>query len=289
MQQIPQIFDRKQVQRQRSRAAAGFSQHDFLIREATERLAERLDEMTHRFPFALNLGCHNGLLAEMIGMRGGVQNLVYADISQAMAHQAKGTKFVCDEEYLPIRSEALDLVFSALSLHWVNDLPGALLQINQALKPDGLLLAMMFGGQTLNELREALTQATLEIEGGAAAYISPFVDVKDAGSLLGRAGFSLPVVDSETLTVSYENMFALMKDLRGMGEGNALLHRRKYPMRQATFFRAAEIYQERFSDHEGRIIATFELVTLTGWKPHASQQQPSKRGSGQVSLHEVFK
>lgn len=289
MTMTPLVFDRQHYLRQRNRAARGnFAARDFLFREAADRLADRLDDIRRAFPLALELGSHTGQLREVLGGRGGIETLVQADASFAMATQNSGLRVVCDEEFLPFATERFDMALSALGLSTVNDLPGALVQLRHALKPDGLLLAMVYGGQTLRELRDVLTRATLEIEGGAAAYVSPFIDVRDAGSLLQRAGFSLPVIDSEPLTVSYEHMFALMHDLRGMGEGNALLARRKTFAKRSVFMRAAELYQQDYSDAEGRITATFELVTLTAWTPHQSQQQPAKRGSGQVNLNAVF-
>jgi SAM-dependent methyltransferase len=290
MSDTPRIFDRTQYARQRHRAACNrFGERDFLFREAADRLADRLDDIARDFPLALELGSHSGQLQDMLCGRGGIASLVQCDMSQAMAQQNHGLRVVCDEEWLPFAGGQFDIALSVLGLSSVNDLPGALVQLRHALKPDGLLLAMVYGGNTLRELRDVLTRATFEIEGGAAAYVSPFIDVRDAGSLLQRAGFSLPVIDSEPLTVSYEHMFALMHDLRGMGEGNALAARRRTFAKRSVFMRAAELYAQDYSDAEGRITATFELVTLTAWTPHQSQQQPAKRGSAEVSLGQLFK
>lgn len=286
MTDSPMIFDRKRLARHRARAAAGLTRHDFLFREAADRLADRLDDTTRRFPLALDLGSHGGQLREVLQGRGGIETLVESDLSPALL---RGPLAVCaDEEFLPFREASFDAALSVLSLHWVNDLPGALVQLRRALKPDGLFLAMLFGGQTLKELRQSLELAMLETTGGLAAQVSPFIDVRDAGGLLQRAGFALPVVDSQLVTVSYDNLFALMQELRGMGETNTLLHARKNFSRRDTFLRAAEIYQKKFSDAEGRITATFELVTLTGWTPHASQQQAAKRGSATASLKDFL-
>lgn len=288
MNHSPIIFDRAQLRRQRQRAAAGFAARDFLFHEAADRLADRLDDIARPFPTALDLGGHSGQLAQVLNGRGGIETLVQSDLCPALLAQAGGLRVACDEEFLPFAEGVFDLAMSVLSFSWVNDVPGTLVQLRRSLKPDGLLLAMVYGGKTLQELRDVLTRATLEIEGGAAAYVSPYVDVRDAGSLLQRAGFALPVVDSETVTVSYEHMFALMQDLRGMGEGNALVHRRKTFAKRQVFMRAAELYQQDYADAEGRITATFELVTLTAWTPHTSQQQPAKRGSGTVNLGDVL-
>lgn len=289
MHDSPVIFDNAQRLRQRHRAARGdFGAHDFLFREAADRLADRLDDMTGRFPRALELGSHTGQLRQVLAGRGGIELLVQGEPHEAMARQNSGARVVHDEEALPYAAGAFDLALSVLGLSAVNDLPGTLVQLRHALKPNGLLLAMVYGGNTLRELRDVLTRATLEVEGGAAAYVWPFVDVRDGGGLLQRAGFALPVVDSETLTVSYAHIFALMHDLRGMGEGNALAARRRNFAKRAVFMRAAELYAQDYGDAEGRITATFELVTLTAWTPHASQQQPAARGSGKVSLRDVF-
>ena len=180
-------------------------------------------------------------------------------------------------------------MIAPLTLHWVNDLPGSLLQIRHILKPDGLLLAAMWGGETLKELRAALLQAEIETVSGASPRVSPFTDVRDAGGLLQRAGLGLPVVDSDILTVTYPDMFALIRDLRAMGETNAVKDRRHNFTARATLLRAAAIYRERHGDADGRIPASFQLLTLTGWAPHDSQQKPLKPGSGKVSLIDALK
>jgi SAM-dependent methyltransferase len=199
-----------------------------------------------------------------------------------MAEQAPGLSLVADEEILPFAHGAFDLIASCLTLHWVNDLPGALVQIRQALKPDGLFIAVLFGGTTLAELRQSFLAAEAEVESGASPRVAPFADVRDVGDLLLRAGFALPVAVTETLTVSYESPLKLARDLKGMGEANAHRGRRKGFTRRTTFARALALYVERFGDSEGRVPATFEMVTLTGWAPHASQQKPARRGSGTV-------
>ena len=186
-----------------------------------------------------------------------------------------------DEEALPFRDGALDLVVSALSLQFVNDLPGALVQIRRALRPDGLFLAALAGGDTLTELRQAFAQAEAEIEDGISPRVAPFADLRELGALLQRAGFALPVTDVDRLTVRYASPLALMHDLRRMGATNALVERRRQPLRRATLTRMIEIYGERFADADGRIRATFEIVWLSGWAPHESQQQPLRPGSAQ--------
>lgn len=282
------VFDRRAVRRHRDRAAAGFANHDFLKREVVERLADRLLDVRRRFPAALDLGSHDGLFARMVGDRGGIAWTVSCDLSDRFAGAAPGPAIVADEEFLPFRADSFDLAVSALSLHWVNDLPGALLQIRRALKPDGLFLACLPGAGTLRELREAWLAAEAELEGGAGPRVSPFVELRDAGHLLQRAGFALPVADAETLTVTYPNALALMRELAAMGESNALRLRRPGPTRRDTLARAAAIYESRFGGPDGRIPATFELVFLSGWKPHESQQKPLKPGQARARLADAL-
>ena len=211
------IFDRRLLRRRRARAAA-LGGETALLREVAERLADRLDDINRRFPLALDLGCRGGTLARTLKGRGGVETLVQSDLAPEMAARAAGTgrpALAADEEFLPFGAEAFDLVLSCLSLHWVNDLPGALVQIRHALKPDGLFLAALLGGETLTELRQALLEAELEVEGGASPRVSPFADLRDLGGLLQRSGFALPVADLDSITFEYETPFALVRDLGG--------------------------------------------------------------------------
>ena len=194
-----------------------------------------------------------------------------------------------DVEKLPLAPETLDLVVSALALQFVNDLPGVLAQIRRALKPDGLLLAAMVGGDSLTELRQAFAAAEAECEGGVSPRVAPFADVREIGALLQRVGFALPVTDVDRIVVRYANAFALMQDLRRMGASNVLVERRRAPTRRATLLRMAEIYAERFADPDGRIRATFDVVWLLGWAPHESQQKPLKPGSAAASLEAAVK
>jgi len=283
-----EIFDRSAVKLHRDRAAGDMADFDFLILEVADMVADRLSDIRRSFPVALDLGCHTGQMAKVLAGRGGIEHLVQCDLSEKMVRQASGLKFVSDEEFLPIGEAALDLVLSCLSLHWINDLPGALIQLRRALKPDGLFLAAFFGGETLKELRQTLVAAEIEIVGGAGPRVSPFADVKDGGALLQRAGFALPVADTDVLTVSYENPLKLLRDLRGMGEQMATHNRHKTFTKRKILFRAIEIYQEMFGDSDGRVPATFEVITLTAWSPSTNQQQPAKRGTGQVNLADVL-
>ena len=285
------VFDRALLRRRRDRAAAGLRAHDFLFAEAAERLADRLDDVTRKFPRALDLGCHDGTLSRVLAGRGGIETLVQCDLSPAMARAAASNgapTLVADEEALPFAPESFDLIVSVLGLHWVNDLPGALIQIRHALKPDGLFLGAFLGGATLTELRTALLEAELAEEGGASPRVAPFAELRDAGGLLQRAGFALPVADADRLTVTYPDALALMRELRAMGESNTLRARRRGFTRRATLLRAAAIYAEKFADAEGRVPASFEIVTLTGWAPHPCQPQPLEPGSATLRLADAL-
>jgi SAM-dependent methyltransferase len=278
------VFDRRSVRAHRDRAAARIGEHDFLLREIGERLVDRLDDVRRQFPIALDLGCHAGTLARIVGGRGGIQTLVQTDLSPRMAAAAGNEAVAADEEALPFGERTFDLVMSLLSLHWVNDLPGALTQVRLALKPDGLFLAAMLGGQTLTELRSALMQAEIAEEGGLSPRVAPFADVRDAGALLQRAGFALPVVDTETVTVSYGDPLRLFRDLRGMGESNAVIARRKTFSRRQTLLAAARRYHDAFADAAGRVPATFQVIYLTAWAPDPSQPRPLRPGSARSRL-----
>jgi NADH dehydrogenase [ubiquinone] 1 alpha subcomplex assembly factor 5 len=285
------IFDRSLLRKRRDRAAPHFAAHDFLVREAAERLADRLDDVTRRFPVALDLGCHTGEMADTLGQRGGIETLFQCDLSPAMAAGAarNGRPTVAaDEEWLPFADDSFDLVLSCLSLHWVNDLPGTLVQIRRVLKPDGMFLAALLGGDTLIELRQSLADAEIAVEGGLSPRVSPMTDVKDLGGLLQRAGFALPVADADLIPVSYGDPMRLLADLRGMGETNAVTRQRKGLTRRATMLHALGTYQQRFADADGRLPATFQMLTMTAWKPHPSQQQPLKPGAASVSLTEAL-
>src|SRR5262249_53343271 len=217
-----------------------------------------------------------------------IERLIGTDPSLVMARSAQGPVVVAEEEALPFAPESFDLVLSLLNLHWVGDLPGALLQIRQALKPDGLFLGVLFGLGTLAELRDCLLQAEAEIHGGAGPRVSPFADLRDGAGLLMRAGFALPVADAEGLNVTYPDALALMRDLRGMGETNALKARSRRFAGRDLFARAAALYTERYGDPEGRIPAQFQLLFLTGWAPHESQQAPLRPGSARQRLADAL-
>ncbi len=291
MSETALTFNRSAVRLHRDRAAAAPVDSDFLFVETAERLLDRLDDIKRGFPIALDLGCHGGQLAARLAGRGGIETLVQCDLSPVMAARAARAQtyaVAADEEALPFADASLDLILSNLTLHWVNDLPGALIQARRALKPDGLFLASMLGGNTLHELRTALYEAETKIEGGLSPRVSPFADVPDLGQLLQRAGFALPVVDTEDITVSYGEPFKLMADLRAMGESNAVTLRRTSFSRRATLMRAAEIYRARFADADGRMPATFQVLTMTAWAPSPDQPQPLKPGSATTRLADAL-
>jgi len=282
------VFNRRAVRRHRDRAAERLADHDFLFAESAARLADRLADVTRNFPLALDLGCHGGELARAVAGSDKIDALVHADLSPAMAARAPAPAVAADEEALPFGDGVFDLIVSNLSLHWVNDLPGALTQLRRALKPDGLLLASLLAGDTLSELRQALSEAEIAEEGGLSPRVSPFADVRDLGGLLGRAGFALPVADTDTLIVSYDTPEKLLMDLRGMGESNAVAMRRTGFSRRATIAAAMDAYRRTFANDDGRIPATFQIVTLTAWAPDPSQPQSLKPGSAEARLADAL-
>jgi len=284
--QSPLIFDRSML-RVRRRRAALLKPATFLLDRVAADLADRLAAVERRFDLALDLGTPSEAVRAVLDHVASVGTIVAAASPEACA--TRTAPFVAaDEEALPFRDGALDLVVSALTLQFVNDLPGTLVQIRRALKPDGLFLAALVGGDTLTELRQSFAAAESETTGGISPRVAPFADVRDLGGLLQRAGFALPVTDRDLLTVRYDSAFALMHDLRRMGATNVLIDRRRRPLRRATLVRMAEIYGERFADPDGRVRATFEIVWLSGWAPHASQQQPLKPGSAAVRLADAL-
>ena len=246
---------------------------DFLHSEVIERLIDRLDLVNRQFPAALDLGCRDGALARSLAQRRGTGIVVAAEPSWRMLKAAAAPRLCADPELIPFRDASFDLVASCLVLHWCADLPGTLIQLRRALKPDGLLLAAALGGSTLVELRTALFEAELAEEGGVSPRVSPTAELGDAAALLQRAGFAMPVADSETITATYSDLPALMHDLRGMGETNALAARRRF-LSRTTLARAGAIYAERFGDGDGRITATFDVLFLTGWAPHPDHAKP---------------
>jgi SAM-dependent methyltransferase len=287
----PRLFDRELHRARLERAAPGYGAADFLKARAAADAVERLEAIMREFPLAVDLGARNGAFAAALAAseaKAKVGALIEADLSQRMLAARPGLRVQADEERLPFANESLNLVVSLLSLHWANDLVGALIQIRQALKPDGLFLGALFGGSTLAELRQCLTQAEAELLGGAGLRVSPFADAFDGAALLQRAGFALPVADLDRVTVRYGNALELIRDVRAMGESNVLVDRAKRPLTRPILARAAEIYHERFSESDGRVRATFDIVSLTGWAPHPDQQQPLRPGSAKMRLADAL-
>ena len=282
------LFDRRLLRARRARFAAGLGQHEFLIAHVAREIAERIGAILREFPRALDLGAHHGLLGRAVAKLPSVGAMVYADSTFELAALCPPPALVCDEDLLPFKDSSFNLVVSGLSLHRVNDIPGALIQIRRALCPDGLFIAAALGARSLTELRHALLEAESEAEGGASPRIAPFADVRQYGALLQRAGFALPVADAELLTVTYANARELMREVRAMGGGNVMQSRRKVPLARGTLERAEAIYRERYGTPEGKVRASFEIVYLTGWAPDASQQQPLKPGSAKRRLADAL-
>ncbi|ARN83195.1 methyltransferase domain-containing protein [Methylocystis bryophila] len=279
----PRLFDRRLLRRRLSRALDKRAP-DFLIARAADDLEDRLSAIKRPFPRALDLGTPTPHFARALTTP---KRPAPMRAALALGPEEQGLRLVVDEEALPFAAASLDLVVSGLALQWVDDLPGAFAQIRRALAPDGLFLACMIGGVSLFELRQALIEAESEISGGASQRVSPFVDMRDLGSLLQRAGFALPVTDVDSFTLRYDSMLALCAELHLMGAGNVLRARRPLPRR--ALLRAAEIYAQKFSDPDGRVRATIEIVWLSGWAPHESQQKPLKPGSAEMRLEDAVK
>ncbi len=293
-EQPRQIFDFPALGRRRDRAMRlGFAGGaDFLHREVAALAAERLSEIKRDFPRAALIGTGAGVVAEALGRQGagregaGREALTQLDPSPAMAAAAGAA--VLDGETLPLEPGGYDLVVSHLLLHAMNDPVGQLIQMSRALRPDGLMLAALFGGRTLTELRVSLAEAEAECEGGLSLRVAPMAEIRDLGALLQRAGYAMPVADSEKLTVTYATPLDLMRELRAMGETSIMADRRRQPMRRATLMRACEIYAEHFATPEGRVRATFEIVFLTGWAPGPDQPQPLRPGSARARLADAL-
>ena len=286
-----QVFDPAALAARRDRAAKRFSSHDFLVRRAATDIADRLAAIQRHFPIAAEIGSRTGQFAEILAQHpatGKVGTLSQFEPAQAMRSQNPADVQSGFHDPLPLKTHSTNLIVSILNLHSVEDITGALVQCRRALQPDGLFIGALFGGETLTELRQSFLQAEAELENGVSPRIHPNADIRDLGGLLQRAGFALPVTDSDRVTVTYEHPLRLMSELRAMGESNALKERRKTVLRRATLQRACDLYREQFGLPDGRIPATFEIVTLTGWAPHDSQQKPLEPGSAQISLTKVL-
>ncbi|ESR24089.1 methyltransferase domain-containing protein [Lutibaculum baratangense] len=288
MDQPAELFDRQLLRRRRARTRDALVEADFLLREAADGIGDRLSTVARSFPLAVDFGAHSGLVGEALRASGKVETVVATESDVPLLMRQGGLRVACDEEFPPFAEGSLDLVASGLSLQWVNDLPGALVQIRRALKPDGLFLAAMLGGQTLRDLRQALLDAEAEITGGAAPRVAPMIEIRDMGALLQRAGFALPVADAETLTVRYGNPINLLRDLRHMGWTNALNARSRRPLRRDVLARALELYAGSASDEDGKVRARFDIVYASGWAPHESQQKPLRPGSARMRLADAL-
>lgn len=299
---IPHIFENKTVEIFRRRAILHAQKtapspcptalrpnngSDFLLVKAAESLRERLALVSRSFAAATDIYSHTDLAADILRESGKVKTIERVESLPHLASSRYPCR-ICPAEKLLLPQGQSDLITSLLSLHNFNDIPGLLIRICRALKPDGLFLGAMAGAGTLSELRESLFLAESEIYGGITPHIAPFIDIREAGSLLQRAGFALPVTDSEIIIARYDDIFALMRDLRAFGAQNALFERRRTPFSRRFFLRAGEIYRERFSDADGRIRATFSFIWLSGWAPHPDQQQPLRPGSAQMPLAKML-
>ncbi|WP_300540546.1 methyltransferase domain-containing protein [Maricaulis sp.] len=286
---LPRLFDRSLLARRRNRAAAKLADYNFLVRRAFDDICDRVESITRDFQRTAILGGGPGLTDEFASRPAGGKTgwAVQSDLAAGVAATLDTPALALDEEALPFAGESLDLVLAPWGLHWTNDLPGVLVQINHALKPDGFFAGALLGGATLTELRQCLMTAESELTGGVSARISPYAGTFDMAALMQRAGFAMPVADIDRVTVRYDNIFALMNDLRGMGETSVLAERPK-PATRALFFRAGEIYREKFSDPDGRIRATFEIVHAAGWAPHPDQPKPKRPGSATHRLADAL-
>ncbi len=288
MSEDHQTFDRDLLRRRRSRFAHEMPQHEFLLSHVAAEIADRIGAVLREFPRALDLGAYHGMLGRAVAALPSVGEMIYAESVAVLAALCPRPSVVCDEDLLPFRDGSFNLVVSGLALHRINDLPGALVQIRRALRPDGLFMGAALGSRSLHELRYALIEAEADEEGGASPRIAPFADVREYGALLQRAGFALPVSDADLLTVTYPTPRDLMREIRAMGGGNVLAARRKGPLPRRTLERAEAIYRTRHATPDGRVVASFEIVYLMGWAPHASQQKPAAPGSATMRLADAL-
>lgn len=283
MTEVPRLFDRALARRHLARALRG-APATFLLDRVAEDLGDRLETVTRSFDRIVDLGTPGRAAADVLAAR--FAGATVTRIGEVLA--LTPDRLVADLEAPDLGAETVDCLVSLLALQSVNDLPGVLMQIRRALRPDGLFIAALAGGDTLKELRACLLEAEVEETGGASPRIAPFADVATLGRLLQRAHFALPVADSETIIVRYADPVGLLRDLRAMGAANALVDRSRRPLRRAVLLRALTLYRSRFADADGRVRATFEIVWLSGWAPHESQQKPLQPGSARVRLADAL-
>ena len=287
----PRLFDRGLLRQRRDRAGREFLDYDFLHARVADDLLDRVESISREFETCLVLGGGGAVsraLAERPEARAKIGTLFEADLSPKMAGLSAGPSLALDEEVLPIKEASVDLVLSCLSLHWTNDLVGALIQINYALKPDGFFAGALLGGATLSELRTALAAADEAEDRAAPRRISPFADTIDMAGLVSRAGFTMPVSDVDRITARYGDAFVLMRDLRNMGETNVLFERTRRPGTKTLFVSAAQAYAVEHAEEDGKIPATFEVINFAGWAPHPDQPKPKRPGSAKVRLADAL-
>jgi SAM-dependent methyltransferase len=284
------LFDRALIETRRRRARR-IGPATFLLDRVAEDFADRLAAVLRQFERAVDLGTPTQAVRAALAGNSAIGSVIAVapafDAADPVADPAP-LRVVADPEALPFAAGSLDLVVSAFALQTVDDLPGALIQVRRALKPDGLLLAALLGGDTLMELRESFAVAESEVTGGVSPRVAPFADLRDMGALMQRAGFALPVTDVDRVVVRYSSPLALMADLRRMGATNPLVERRRVPLRRSVLARVLEVYAERFSDSDGKVRASFDIVWLSGWAPHESQQQPLRPGSAKARLADAL-
>lgn len=290
-EKTPYIFDTDCARIRNERRARNFQKYDFLFDWSGKHLIERLSDIKRAYDNTAIIGFKQGTdFFQTLQDDDRLENIYAMGDTPALRPENKGVRTaLASPEILPFKTDSMDLALCNLNLHGVNDLPGMLAQTQTMLKPDGLFLGSLFGGETLQELRSVLMTAEMEISGGVSPRISPFATKQDMGALMQRTGYALPVIDSEIVTVTYDNAFKLFEDLRGMGESNILQNRSKTMSRRQIFFRAAELYTQHYAEADGRIVATFEIIFLLGWAPHESQQKPLRPGSAQNRLADALK
>jgi len=281
------LFDIDQHTLRLARAQSRFSSNeDFLLQRVATDMVDRLGAVQREFETGVALFGRTDTLRMMLIQSGQVKNVLRVEESVFVQ---PGNPVICAADHIKLGANSADLIIAPMALHWANDLPGALIQLRQILRPDGLLLAALPGPETLRELRASLLAAESEISGGAAMRVDAFTDVRDAGGLLQRAGFALPVVDQDLITVRYDDVFGLINDLRSFGANGQFAQKDTPPLSRDVIKRMAQIYSDQFSDEDGRIRATFQIVSLSGWCPHASQQKPLKPGSAKIRLADALK
>ncbi|MGU9961965.1 MAG: methyltransferase domain-containing protein [Candidatus Puniceispirillales bacterium WSBS_2018_MAG_OTU23] len=297
MMDRPILVNEDAFQRNRNRAAKNFDQLDYIKSAVAERVMDRIDTIRRDLPLVLDVGCHTGSLTELLLKSPKITTVKAFDPSPEMVLRARvrtggtrtGVQVECASfDRLPFEGVMFDAIVSAFSLHWANDLPGVLVQLQQRLKPDGVLVVALAGGVSLNHLRNCLVSAEIEQTGGMSPRVMPMADIKDMGGLISRAGLTMPVADSDVITVTYPDLMTLMAELRGMGEANAMTDRLKSMTPKSVFLRAAELYAQEYGDADGRIPASFEIITLTGWAADESQPKPLRPGSAKIRLADAL-